>query len=765
MSTTQEMFYRDQKFSSYDELQKKIDDYSRKSYECLSIGLSRTLEAAVRQKKVSAARVVNSSLKFYEIKYSCVHGGKHKPKGTGKRSTHTFKMNCPFSLSLRLSSDGKHLVVTNVHLTHEGHDIGPENHKFYPKVRKLNNEERQYAEEMLSLGANNKKLQQQLVKQTGKSVLLRDLSNIASSSKKRRHDTQNDLGKCVEVLRQRYNCSVDISTDENEKFCGLFIQDEEMRQTFDAYPEIVFLDATYKLLNLQFPVYLFVCEDSNGLSEIVGMGMLVTEDAESLTWLIESFKNRNPAISRTRIVMADKDINERDTIKTVLPHIKVLICLFHTLRTFRREITTEKMHITTGQREVCLEYILKLAYAKTESEYTRLYDEFSNAAPRAVKDYFDSSWNVIKEEWVMGFKFSTGNFLNTTNNRLESINGKLKQVITKYSTLEFFFEQFFIILSVLRNERDYKTVYSCQKTKVIPHDINSPRGQYTNLLTSYASTFVLSQIDLAEKYDYEFVNMIGNPGVFYTESSEGRIEVSHFRCSCCFFQSMKLPCRHIFRLRQKSGVSIYDNNICAVRWTNTYYRSTHKSLKTFNQSNGNSFPTSSDQTETDTVVNISTQNTKKKLNSHEKFSKALNLWKKISNVISQSSQEQFERKLEQLAFLHDTWCEGKEVRIDVLGTFHENPSSPGCNTETEILPSECDVTPTIVSPPDKIVPIASDKVDFAVRITPILESNTESPNWANDDLLFDTDPSDVIVRVLDGTIDKKKGRGSRCRSY
>ena len=93
MSTTQEMFYRDQKFSSYDELQKKIDDYSRKSYECLSIGLSRTLEAAVRQKKVSAARVVNSSLKFYEIKYSCVHGGKHKPKGTGKRSTHSIKMN------------------------------------------------------------------------------------------------------------------------------------------------------------------------------------------------------------------------------------------------------------------------------------------------------------------------------------------------------------------------------------------------------------------------------------------------------------------------------------------------------------------------------------------------------------------------------------------------------------------------------------------------------------------------------------------------
>ena len=58
MSTTREMFYRDQKFSSYDELQKTIDDYPRRSYECLSIQLSRTLESAVRQKKISADRVV-----------------------------------------------------------------------------------------------------------------------------------------------------------------------------------------------------------------------------------------------------------------------------------------------------------------------------------------------------------------------------------------------------------------------------------------------------------------------------------------------------------------------------------------------------------------------------------------------------------------------------------------------------------------------------------------------------------------------------------
>ena len=166
-----------------------------------------------------------------------------------------------------------HLVCTKLNLLHENHDVGEESYQYYPKVRKLDSDQREYAENMLCMGANNKKLQQQLSLETGKSVLLKDLSNIALSAKRKHHATKNDLSQCVDMLRKNYNCSIDISTDENDTFCGLFVQDKEMRETFAAYPEILFMDATYKLLDLQFPVYLFVCEDPNGLSEIVGMGM------------------------------------------------------------------------------------------------------------------------------------------------------------------------------------------------------------------------------------------------------------------------------------------------------------------------------------------------------------------------------------------------------------------------------------------------------------------------------------------------------------
>ena len=59
--------------------------------------------------------------------------------------------------------------------------------------------------------------------------------------------------------------------------------------------------------------------------------------------MVSTFKSNNQEWYKIKIVMADKDINERDVVKRSLPSASVLICFFHTLRTFRREITSEKM--------------------------------------------------------------------------------------------------------------------------------------------------------------------------------------------------------------------------------------------------------------------------------------------------------------------------------------------------------------------------------------------------------------------------------------
>ena len=210
------------------------------------------------------------------------------------------------------------------------------------------------------------------------------------------------------------DATVETYCDEEKNFLGLFFQDRQMKQAFDAYPEFICLDATYKLLELGFPVYLMACEDANGQSEIIAVCLLASEDANSIRWMIDVFKKHNPRSKDVCVVMADKDIKERDVLKACLPNASVLICLFHTLRSLHREVTCDKMGISSGQRTLCLELLQKMAYAPSKSEYDQIYSQFQNDAPREVVDYFNTNWHGIRKEWVLGLKFGPSSFLNST---------------------------------------------------------------------------------------------------------------------------------------------------------------------------------------------------------------------------------------------------------------------------------------------------------------------------------------------------------------
>ena len=103
-----------------------------------------------------------------------------------------------------------------------------------------------------------------------------------------------------------------------------------MKEDFQSYPEIIFIDATYKLTKLRLPVHIFLVEDSMGESEIAGVGLLMSENAESLRWLLRAFKGNN-VNDQPRVIIVDKDFNERHILKECFPTASILICLFHTL--------------------------------------------------------------------------------------------------------------------------------------------------------------------------------------------------------------------------------------------------------------------------------------------------------------------------------------------------------------------------------------------------------------------------------------------------
>ena len=129
------------------------------------------------------------------------------------------------------------------------------------------------------------------------------------------------------------------------------------------------------------------------------------------------------------------------------------------------------------------------------------------------------------------------------------------------SSLSKFFDQFFAVLSSLRNERDHATLMALAKRKV---DIKDPvEMEYVALLTPYALGFVSKQLALRNK-----VAVIHESATYsQVTSSEGVLKVTAEKCECTFWNSTHLPCRHMLAIREKKGLPLFDDGMVARRWT------------------------------------------------------------------------------------------------------------------------------------------------------------------------------------------------------
>ena len=359
--------------------------------------------------------------------------------------------------------------------------------------------------------------------------------------------------------------------DDTKTFSGLLFRDGLMKTNFAAYPEVLMVDATYKLNELRMPLYLMLIIDSNGQSEIIGVFLTALETQEAIGKMVQVFKSENPRWSCTKVVITDKDFTERAVFQKEFPSASLLICLFHTLRSMKREVSCEKLGLRPGERDHALEVLTRLVYSKSEAEYMRHYQVLLDSGLRSVIEYYNNNWHPIRHQWVECFKGANFTMGEKTNNRLECINSKVKSVCSKYASLATFFDQFFAVLSCLRNERDHTTLMAMVKKRITTQPEESPEEKFAELLTPYALNFVEKQMALRKKVTA--IDLEQCDGDNYTvSSSAGNLKVSSNSCQCTFWKTMHLPCRHIFAVREKLQLPLFSSTSVSDRWKMAYMR-------------------------------------------------------------------------------------------------------------------------------------------------------------------------------------------------
>ncbi|CAL4061204.1 unnamed protein product [Meganyctiphanes norvegica] len=139
---------------------------------------------------------------------------------------------------------------------------------------------------------------------------------------------------------------------------------------------------------LGMPLYVMLCLDGNGESEVVALAFVQHENKETLTWIAETFKEKNPNYINLKCIMCDKDMVERDVFETFFPGVHNLICSFHVQQILKREITTKKMEISEIEKNFALEILQDMMYAKDKDAYVLNVNILKENCPDKVIKYF-----------------------------------------------------------------------------------------------------------------------------------------------------------------------------------------------------------------------------------------------------------------------------------------------------------------------------------------------------------------------------------------
>ena len=80
--------------------------------------------------------------------------------------------------------------------------------------------------------------------------------------------------------------------DSENNFKAIFYQDQYMKKIYERYPEILLVGATYKLLELRLPgyLYLLLVIDGDGLSKIAVLFILADELKSTVENIVKVFQ-------------------------------------------------------------------------------------------------------------------------------------------------------------------------------------------------------------------------------------------------------------------------------------------------------------------------------------------------------------------------------------------------------------------------------------------------------------------------------------------
>ena len=208
------------------------------------------------------------------------------------------------------------LVIRRMNTLHTCKLAGDKNvYITLPRQRRPDEEEQKLIFDVMSCKGNTKALISKFYDERRKFITGMDIRNFLLKQRLSREGTE--VEKLIGEMKKYQGSSI-LITELNSMVETIFFQTECMKKMYQEYPEILFIDSTYKINQNRMVLMVMMIMDGNGESGLAALSFLKSESEDCTRAALESFKKVSGNFcNETKTIMADKDMGIRKAFQSV----------------------------------------------------------------------------------------------------------------------------------------------------------------------------------------------------------------------------------------------------------------------------------------------------------------------------------------------------------------------------------------------------------------------------------------------------------------
>lgn len=235
----------------------------------------------------------------------------------------------------------------------------------------------------------------------GKYFTLRDLYNQRAQLRREKLARLTPVQRLLQELRTSDQWFTTHQLDGCEQLTHLFFAFKPSLYLLEMYPDVLFIDCTYKINKYDIPLCIFSGVTGCNKSFYIGFAFLRYEDIESYHWVVSQVKELYSRVGQAAgpdVVLTDKEDALIAALQEVMPGSYHMLCIWHINKNVLGRAT--KFFPTLEQVEAWMDLWYKVCQAPTLAEYEQARGELQIADPPRIPDHRNSLFESVDKEYL-----------------------------------------------------------------------------------------------------------------------------------------------------------------------------------------------------------------------------------------------------------------------------------------------------------------------------------------------------------------------------